>query len=52
MAKIIKCNIPAIERSKREQEELLIEGCKVMAEDMIKITKEWETTDATLNVEW
>jgi len=40
------------EKCKREQEELIIEGCKVMAEDMIKINKEWETTDADIDWEW
>ena len=31
-------------KSKREQEELLIEGCKEMYEDMIQINKELEGT--------
>lgn len=39
------------EKCKREQEELMIEGCKVMAEESLRITKEWETTDATLDWE-
>ena len=30
------------EKCKREQEQLLIEGCKVMAEESLKITKEFE----------
>ncbi|GEM_PF-763635 len=33
------------EKSKREQEELLIEGCKVMAEESLKITKEFEAIE-------
>jgi len=40
------------EKCKREQEDLLIEGCKVMAEDMIKINKEWEGVDSDLDWEW
>ena len=32
------------EEQKRKQEELLIEGCKVMAEDSLRIAKEWEGT--------
>lgn len=32
------------EKCKREQEQLLIEGCKEMAEDMKEINKEWEFT--------
>lgn len=41
-----------VEQQKREQEELLIEGCKEMAEDSLRITKEWENTDRTLDWEW
>lgn len=40
-----------IDEKKRKQEELLIEGCKEMAEDSLRITKEWETTDAKLDWE-
>jgi len=40
------------EQQKRKQKELLIEGCKEMAEDSLRITKEWENTDRTLNWEW
>ena len=32
------------EKHKIEQEELLIEGCKEMHGDMLKIAKEWEGT--------
>ena len=39
------------EKQKREQEQLLIEGYKEMAEESLRITKEWETTDATLDWE-
>lgn len=40
------------EKCKREQKQLLIEGYKEMAEESLSITKEWETTDATLDWEW
>ena len=36
--------IHAVEKQKRNQKELLIEGCKEMAEDNIKMLKEWEGT--------
>ena len=36
--------IQTLEKQKREQEELLIEGCKAMAEESLKIAKEWEGT--------
>ena len=39
------------EKYKREREQLLIEGYKEMAEESLKITKEWESTDATLDWE-
>jgi predicted CopG family antitoxin len=32
------------EKQKREQEQLMIEGCKEMAEESLKIAKEWEGT--------
>jgi len=38
------------EKCKREQEQLLIEGYKEMAEESLRITKEWEATDA--NLDW
>ena len=37
------------EEQKRKRRELLIEGCKEMAEESMRITKEWETTDAALD---
>jgi len=40
------------EQCKRSKEELMIEGCKVMAEDSLRITKEWEATDSTIDWEW
>ncbi len=39
------------EKQKRGQEQLLIEGYKEMAEESLRITKEWENTDATLDWE-
>lgn len=41
-----------IKVQKRKQTELLIEQCKIMAEDDLRITKEWENTDNTLDWEW
>ena len=41
-----------VEENKRKQRDLLIEGCKEMAEDSLRITKEWETTDAKIDWEW
>ena len=32
------------EEHKRKQENLLIEGCREMYDDMLKIAKEWEGT--------
>lgn len=36
--------IKLTEEQQRKQEELLIEGCKEMAEDSLRIAKEWEGT--------
>ena len=41
-----------LEQNKRQKKELLIEGCKEMAEESLKITKEWEATDKNLDWEW
>ena len=40
------------EKSKREQEDLLIEGCKEMAEESLKITKEFEAIEDLNDWEW
>jgi predicted CopG family antitoxin len=40
------------EKHKREQEQLLIEGCKVMAEENLKITREFESIEDLKNWEW
>ena len=50
--KVILTLIKTAEELKRNQKELLIEGCKEMASDSLKVTKEWETTDASLDWEW
>jgi len=36
----------------KQTEKLLIGGCKEMAEENLRICKEWEATDATLDWEW
>ena len=36
--------INQIDEQKRKDVGLLIEGCKVMSDDMLKIAKEWEGT--------
>lgn len=36
--------IKLAEIQRRKQEELIIEGCKEMAEDSLRIAKEWEGT--------
>ncbi len=40
------------EKNKKEQEQLLIEGCKVMAEESLKITKEFEAIENLDDWEW
>ena len=40
------------EEKKRKKEELMIEGCKEMYGDMLRINKEWEVADAELDWEW
>ena len=42
----------SIEKNKREKKKLLIEGCIEMAEESLRITKEWEATDSKLDWEW
>lgn len=44
--------VTEVEKNKRNQEELLIEGYKEMAEESLKMQKEWESTDSTLDWEW
>jgi len=40
------------ERHKREQEKLLVEGCKIMAEENLKIAKEFEAIEDLYDWEW
>ena len=40
------------EQFKRKQEALLMEGCKEMAKDALKATKDWEATDSKLSWQW
>ena len=49
---VIKKLLLLVDQQKRTQKQLLIEGCQEMAIDTLKITKEWEKTDATLDWEW
>jgi predicted CopG family antitoxin len=44
--------IRLVEEQRKKQEELLIEGCKVMYQDMLDINKEWEAVDAEIDWEW
>jgi len=44
--------IRIIEKQKREQEELMIEGCKEMAEESLKIAKEFEAIEDFRDWEW
>ena len=44
--------IDKVEEDKVKQRELLIEGCKVMYQDMIEINKEWEAVDSEIDWEW
>jgi ATP-dependent protease HslVU (ClpYQ) ATPase subunit len=41
-----------IDGQKRNQRELLIEGCKEMADDNIRMTKEFELADSEIDWEW
>ena len=44
--------IKLAEISKRKQEELMIEGCKEMAEENLRITKEFEAIEDLSQWEW
>lgn len=50
--RVIQKLLQKSEEKKRKQEALLIEECKEMSEDSLRITKEWEATDNSLNLEW
>jgi len=41
--------ITKIESEKSKRRGLLIEGAKAMAEDSLRITNEWESTDSEIN---
>lgn len=41
-----------VEENKRNQRELLIEGCKVMSEESLKITREFEAIEDLNDWEW
>lgn len=41
---VIVSLIKFADKQKRNQEELIVEGCKEMYKDMLRITKEWEGT--------
>ena len=44
--------IAEVEKNKRKKEELLIEGCKEMAKENLKICKEWEHLDKEVDSNW
>ena len=44
--------IKLVEQQKRRQKELLIEGYKEMAQESLKITKEFEPLEKELDWEW
>ena len=41
-----------LQKQKRSREDLMIEGCKEMYQDMKRINKEWESVDSDLDWEW
>jgi len=49
---IISSLMRLAEQHKRKQQELLIEGCKAMAEENLKITKEFEAIEDLKDWEW
>ena len=49
---IILSLMKTVEEQKRKQKELLIEGCKEMAEDNLKITKQFEAIENLDDWEW
>ncbi len=49
---VILSLIKAVELQKRKQEALLIEGYKAMAEENLKITKEFEAIEDLKDWEW
>ncbi len=49
---IILNMIKITEKQKRDQEQLLIEGCKEMAEENLKITREFEAIEDLSQWKW
>lgn len=49
---IIICLMKTAEKCKRAQRELMEEGCKEMAQESLRITREWEATDSKLDWKW
>ena len=49
---VILSMLRTIEQQKRRQKELLIEGCKVMAKENIKIMKDFSSVDKELDWEY
>jgi predicted transcriptional regulator len=41
-----------LEKQKRQQEKLMIEGCKEMAEENLRITKEFESIEKLEDWKW
>jgi len=50
--KVILDLVKIVEKNKREQEQLLIESCKVMAEESLKIAEEFEKIEGDFDWEW
>ena len=49
---VIERLIEKNELEKRMNKKRMIEGCKEMAEEILRITKEWEPIDNKLDWEW
>ena len=49
---VIERLIEKNEVEKRTNEKMMIQGCREMAEDSLRITKEWEPIDSKLDWEW
>ena len=49
---IILSLMKSVEKQKREQEQLLIEGYKEMAEENLKINKEFESIEEDFDWKW
>jgi len=49
---VIERLIEKNEVEKRTNEKMMIQGCREMAEDSLRITKEWEPIDSKLDWKW